>query len=223
MTRNQAALRDARRDRGRRHHRGQRRGGPGRRRRAGRDAASRARTSARSRSRCPRAGSASSRSAKQIARRAGRRAGQALSRAGARDLAGGRSGDAHVRRARVRSSIPAPALQWGMTANVVARRRAARSGERCCRSTSVYQHDDGQPAVWVYDPADGKVALRPVVDRASTARTASSIGSGLAAGEWVVAAGVQQAARGPGGAAVRRRQARPPCRRRRRSGAAPAS
>ena len=36
-------------------------------------------------------------------RRAGRRAGQAVSRAGARDLADGRSGDAHVRRAGVAS------------------------------------------------------------------------------------------------------------------------
>ena len=37
-----------------------------------------------------------------------------------------------------------------------------------------------------------QVALRPVDDRRSTARTASSSASGLAGGEWIVAAGVHK-------------------------------
>jgi len=84
----------------------------------------------------------------------------------------------------------APALQWGMTANVVLAARGA-STESLLPSTSVYQTVDGKPAVWVFDPAAGKVTLRPVTI-AQYREDGIVVGSGLAAGEWVVATGANK-------------------------------
>ena len=67
--------------------------------------------------------------------------------------------------------------------------------------------------MWIYDPATQKVALRAGRRSASSARTASSSRSGLAGGEWVVAAGVHKLQPGQtvrpyeGGGARRRRRA----------------
>ena len=63
---------------------------------------------------------------------------------------------------RVKVADPAPALQWGMTANVVVAAAGATSAS-LLPATSVYHTIDGRPAVWVFDPTAGKVALRPVV------------------------------------------------------------
>jgi multidrug efflux system membrane fusion protein len=88
---------------------------------------------------------------------------------------------------RVRVADPAPALQWGMTANVIVAATGASSAS-LLPSTSVYHTIDGRPAVWVFDPAASKVALRPVVI-AQYREDGVVVGSGLAAGEWVVATG----------------------------------
>jgi RND family efflux transporter MFP subunit len=84
----------------------------------------------------------------------------------------------------------APALQWGMTANVVLAARGA-SKESLLPSTSVYQTVDGRPAVWVFDPVAGKVTLRPVTI-AQYREDGIVIDSGLTAGEWVVATGANK-------------------------------
>ncbi len=91
---------------------------------------------------------------------------------------------------RVSVADPAPALQWGMTANVVLAARGAQSTS-LLPSTSVYQTVDGRPAVWVFDPNAGKVSLRPVTI-AQYREDGVVIGSGLAAGEWVVATGANK-------------------------------
>ena len=91
---------------------------------------------------------------------------------------------------RVSVTEVAPALQWGMTANVVLAAHGA-STESLLPSTSVYQTVDGKPAVWVFDPAAGKVTLRPVTI-AQYREDGSVVGSGLAAGEWVVATGANK-------------------------------
>ena len=91
---------------------------------------------------------------------------------------------------RVSVADPAPALQWGMTANVVLAARGAQSAS-LLPSTSVYQTVDGKPAVWVFDPAAGKVSLRPVTI-AQYREDGIVIGSGLAAGEWIVATGANK-------------------------------
>jgi multidrug efflux system membrane fusion protein len=91
---------------------------------------------------------------------------------------------------RVSVSDPAPALHWGMTANVVLAARGAPSTS-LLPSTSIYQTGDGGPAVWVFDPDAGKVALRPVAI-AQYREDGVVIASGLAAGEWVVANGANK-------------------------------
>jgi len=91
---------------------------------------------------------------------------------------------------RVSVADPAPALQWGMTANVVLAARGAQSTS-LLPSTSVHQTSDGRPAVWVFDPGAGKVALRPVTI-AQYREDGVVIASGLAAGEWVVATGANK-------------------------------
>jgi len=91
---------------------------------------------------------------------------------------------------RVSVADPAPALQWGMTANVVLAARGAQSAS-LLPSTSVYQTVDGKPAVWVFDPAASKVTLRPVTI-AQYREDGIVIGSGLAAGEWIVATGANK-------------------------------
>lgn len=91
---------------------------------------------------------------------------------------------------RVKVADPAPALQWGMSANVVVAGTGASSSS-LLPSSSVYHTIDGRPAVWVFDPAAGKVALRPVVI-AQYREDGVVIGSGLSAGEWVVATGTNK-------------------------------
>jgi RND family efflux transporter MFP subunit len=91
---------------------------------------------------------------------------------------------------RVQVANPAPALQWGMTANVVVAAAGASSAS-LLPSTSVYQTVDGRPAVWVFDPAAGNVKLRPVII-AQYREDGVVIGSGLSAGEWVVATGANK-------------------------------
>jgi RND family efflux transporter MFP subunit len=85
-----------------------------------------------------------------------------------------------------------PALQWGMTANVV----VATGVDAAARGTllplpSLYHTPDERPAVWIYDANEGKVTLRPVVV-AQYREDGVVIGSGVAAGEWVVAAGANK-------------------------------
>ena len=100
--------------------------------------------------------------------------------------------DPATRTFAVRVSVldPAPAMQWGMTANVV----LGDPGEATASllpATSLYQAVDGRPAVWVYDPAGGKIALRPVVI-AQYREDGVVIAAGLAAGEWVVTTGANK-------------------------------
>lgn len=91
---------------------------------------------------------------------------------------------------RVKVEDPAPALQWGMTANVVVSAAGATSAS-LLPATSVYRTIDGRPAVWVFDPTAGKVALRPVVI-AQYREDGVVIRSGLSPGEWVVATGANK-------------------------------
>jgi membrane fusion protein, multidrug efflux system len=92
----------------------------------------------------------------------------------------------------VRVSVldPAPAMQWGMTANII-----LAGGDAAALSllppTSLYQAPDGRPALWVYDPATGRVTLRPVAI-AQYREDGVVVASGVAAGEWVVATGVNK-------------------------------
>ena len=100
--------------------------------------------------------------------------------------------DPQTRTFAVRVSVldPAPDLQWGMTANVVLGDPGA-AGASLLPSTSLYQASDGRPAVWVYDPAVGKITLRPVVI-AQYREDGVVIAAGLAAGEWVVTTGANK-------------------------------
>jgi RND family efflux transporter MFP subunit len=92
--------------------------------------------------------------------------------------------------ARVSVLDPAPALQWGMSANVALVGPAGGSAS-LLPATALYQAADGKPAVWVYDTATGKVALRPVAV-ARYREDGIVVGSGLAAGEWIVASGANK-------------------------------
>ncbi len=82
-----------------------------------------------------------------------------------------------------------PALQWGMTANVVVSSREP-AGAALLPLTSIYRKDGG-PAVWVYDVAARTVTLRPVTVR-QYREDGVLVTSGLANGEWIVAAGVHK-------------------------------
>ncbi len=99
--------------------------------------------------------------------------------------------DAVTRTFAVRVAVlaPDPVMQWGMTANVVAQRREAGDAA-LLPLTSIYRKD-GAAAVWVYDPAARKVGLRPVTI-AQYREDGVLVSRGLAAGEWVVAAGVHK-------------------------------
>jgi multidrug efflux pump subunit AcrA (membrane-fusion protein) len=57
--------------------------------------------------------------------------------------------------------------------------------------TAVYHTPDGKPAVWVYDGAARTVALRNVTLGAYR-EDGVVVTAGLAAGEWIVAAGVNK-------------------------------
>jgi membrane fusion protein, multidrug efflux system len=90
---------------------------------------------------------------------------------------------------RVSVLAPDPALQWGMTANV-ALMSAEPSSASLLPLTSIYRKD-GEPAVWVYDAQAQKVSLRPVVI-GQYREDGVLVMSGVASGEWVVAAGVHK-------------------------------
>lgn len=80
-------------------------------------------------------------------------------------------------------------VQLGMTASVTVRRRMEGEVVRLPLS-SVYQQEDGKPAVWLVD-ADNKVRLVPV-EVAEYTRDAVLIRSGLDAGQRTVIAGVHK-------------------------------
>jgi len=82
-----------------------------------------------------------------------------------------------------------PALQWGMTANVVVS-SAEPAGAALLPLTSIYRKDGG-PAVWVYDAAARTVALRPVTV-GQYREDGVLVTGGVANGEWIVAAGVHK-------------------------------
>ena len=82
-----------------------------------------------------------------------------------------------------------PALQWGMTANVVAQSREP-GNTTLLPLTSLYRKDGGA-AVWVYDPNAQKVTLRPVTV-GQYREDGVLVTSGLAPGEWIVTAGVHK-------------------------------
>ena len=103
---------------------------------------------------------------------------------------------------RVRVADPAPALQWGMTANVDRRGEPARRRPVSLPSTSVYHTIDGRPAVWVFDPAASQGRAAPgghrAIPRGRRRRRLGAGGRRVGRGDRR-----QQAARRPGGAAVR--------------------
>lgn len=100
--------------------------------------------------------------------------------------------DAATRTFAVRVSILAPeaAVQWGMTANVVLQGEAG-SLTALVPSTAIYHAQDGRPAVWIYDPAKRTVSLRAVT-LGGFREEGALVASGLANGEWIVAAGAHK-------------------------------
>ncbi|HEY4138532.1 MAG TPA: efflux RND transporter periplasmic adaptor subunit, partial [Casimicrobiaceae bacterium] len=90
----------------------------------------------------------------------------------------------------VRVSIvdPDPALHWGMTANVVLAGGDA-SNAALLPLSSIYRKGDAA-AVWIYDEKAHTVALRPVA--VGQYREDGVIVTGVAGGEWIVAAGVHK-------------------------------
>jgi multidrug efflux system membrane fusion protein len=58
-------------------------------------------------------------------------------------------------------------------------------------STAIYHDRDGKPAVWIYDPAKRTVSLRAVTVEGYR-EEGVLIASGLADGDWVVAAGAHK-------------------------------
>jgi RND family efflux transporter MFP subunit len=91
----------------------------------------------------------------------------------------------------VRASIldADPAVQWGMTANVVLTGETAE-GAALLPLPSIYRKA-GEPAVWIYEPRAGTVSLRPVV-LGQYREDGVVVTAGLADGEWVVTAGVHK-------------------------------
>jgi RND family efflux transporter MFP subunit len=100
--------------------------------------------------------------------------------------------DAVTRTFAVRVAVPDAdaALGWGMTANVVVA-GAGAAGSVLLPLTSVYHTPEGKPAVWIYDPGEQKVDLRPVALGAYR-EDGVLVTAGLRDGEWVVAAGVNK-------------------------------
>ena len=94
--------------------------------------------------------------------------------------------------ARVSLAKPDDAVKLGMTATVEAGREAA-SGLSVAQSALF--RVNGRPQVWVVDRQTGKVAARGV-ELGALAGERAVIASGLAAGEWVVTAGVHKLAPG---------------------------
>jgi RND family efflux transporter MFP subunit len=94
--------------------------------------------------------------------------------------------------ARVSLLQPDAAVKLGMTATVEASRDAAAG--LSVPQTALFRVS-GQPQVWVVDRQSGKVAARGVELGALTGERAAVV-AGLAAGEWVVTAGVHKLAPG---------------------------
>jgi RND family efflux transporter MFP subunit len=101
--------------------------------------------------------------------------------------------DASTRTFAVRVTIVAPDadVKWGMTANVLAQGEADTSSSALVPSASIYHAEDGKPAVWIYDPAAGTVALRRV-ELDAFREDGALLSSGVKDGEWIVAAGVHK-------------------------------
>jgi RND family efflux transporter MFP subunit len=95
-------------------------------------------------------------------------------------------------RARVSLLQPDAAVKLGMTATVEIDTQAATS---LSVAQSALFKVNGQPQVWVVDRKSGKVAARSVRIGELTGDRAAIL-AGLAAGEWVVTAGVHKLAPG---------------------------
>jgi multidrug efflux system membrane fusion protein len=91
--------------------------------------------------------------------------------------------------AKVTVLDPAPAMQLGMTANVLLGGGATVSAAEL-PLTALYQQSGG-PAVWLADPASGKVRLMPVRVGEYREKTFTVL-SGLKEGDSVVSAGVHK-------------------------------
>jgi multidrug efflux system membrane fusion protein len=90
---------------------------------------------------------------------------------------------------RVSVLAPDPAMQWGMTANVVLRGDGV-GNVALLPLTALYQRD-GKPAVWIFDPGTQKVSLRPV-EIGPYREDGVVILAGLNEGDLVVTAGVHK-------------------------------
>jgi multidrug efflux system membrane fusion protein len=82
-----------------------------------------------------------------------------------------------------------PAMQWGMTANVVVQGREV-AGATLLPLTSLYRKD-GAAAVWVFDPRAQRVSLRPV-SVGQYREDGVLVTSGVVPGDWIVTAGVHK-------------------------------
>ncbi len=91
---------------------------------------------------------------------------------------------------RVTVLAPDPVMQWGMTANVVVD-GTANATTALLPPASIYHDAEGKPAVWIYDPAAKTVALRSVAI-GQFREDGVVVTSGVANGEWVVAAGANK-------------------------------
>ena len=92
----------------------------------------------------------------------------------------------------VRVAVPDAdaSLGLGMTANVVVA-TGGTAGSALLPLTAVYHTSGGKPAVWIYDPAQQSVHLRPV-ELGSYREDGVLVAAGVREGEWVVAAGVNK-------------------------------
>jgi RND family efflux transporter MFP subunit len=80
-------------------------------------------------------------------------------------------------------------VQWGMTANVGVM-GVEEAKVALLPLTSIYHHE-GKPAVWRYDPANGKVTISPV-EIGQYREDGVVITSGVRSGDWIVTAGVHK-------------------------------
>lgn len=94
--------------------------------------------------------------------------------------------------ARVAFKQPDPAVKLGMTATVS--RHTTASASLSVAQTALFRID-GQPQVWVVNPATKKVAPR-AVRLGGLVGERATVTAGLASGEWVVTAGVHKLAPG---------------------------
>ncbi len=94
--------------------------------------------------------------------------------------------------ARITLVAPDEAVKLGMTATV---ELAADASASLTVAQSALFRVNGRPEVWVVDPGSGKVAAR-VVELGALNGERATVRSGLAAGEWVVTAGVHKLAPG---------------------------